>query len=57
MKEMDWANPGGLPCSICIPTCIISCEKDFNKTGSLSRTGAVDISVINDSRNSTGRSA
>jgi len=54
MKEMDWANPGGLPHSICTSTCIISCEKGFYKSGSLIGMGAVDI--LN-SQNSTGRSA
>lgn len=57
MKEMDWANPGGLPLSTYIPICIARCKKGFYKPGSLSRTGAVDISNIKDSQNSTGRSA
>jgi len=57
MKEMDWANPGELPHSICTSTCIISCEKGFYKSGSLIGMGAVDILNIKDSQNSTGRSA
>ena len=57
MKEMDWANPGGLPPSIYIPTCITRCEKGFYKPGSLSKMGAVNILKIIDSQNSKGRSA